>query len=378
MGSGIVETNGMNPDDVSLNHPHDFFRYRQMPVRPGTCFVLMPFSEGFDIVFDAIREALQGLMVCTRADDLRLGKPILERILNGIATAELVIADLSGRNPNVFYELALAHTCTKNVLLLTQNIDDVPFDLRGYYCHIYKCTSQVHLGALREVVAKSAQEVAAKRLPTTLETAVIRTQRIVDAMNGRLRDPDGCRTLLIRIQAAISSLGNIGRLDSEDPDVRAYGRLLEDERELLIQLVEKGAHLRAILSPQRISSDPAERSIERDLRLDRVISFLKRTDECVTRCEFVLAPYPGANLLFIGDELLFEGHKTQVERGFGWTMVFTDKQHLEARKRIFDSLFESAREFTFRSHTHPNHAGVRPSLHEIVALTLDQAKTTAA
>ncbi len=112
----------MDLDDVILSHPHDFFRLKHLVAEPGTCFVLMPFAKDFDLVYETIEDALKGLMVCTRADDLRLGKPILERILRGIATAELIIADLTGRNPNVFYELALAHARTKDVLLLTERL----------------------------------------------------------------------------------------------------------------------------------------------------------------------------------------------------------------------------------------------------------------
>ena len=335
----------MNLEDVSLSHPHDFFRLKSLPVQPGTCFVLMPFADEFTLVYETIVEALEGLMVCTRADDLRIGKLILARLLRGIATAELVIADLTGRNPNVFYELALAHTRTKNVLLLTQNIKDVPFDLRGYFCHTYKLDSKTHLEKLKTDVLASAKEIAANRMPRMLENAVLRTQRIVDAMNVLLRNPEDIKGLLVRIQASISSLGNKSKLNSENPEVRRYERLLEDERELLIQLVEKGASLRGILSPHKTFFDLSESMLERNLRIDRVISFLKREDDCANRCDFVVAPQSGVNLLFLGKEIMFEGHKTQVESGFGWTLVSTDLDFIEAREKIFDSLFESARDY---------------------------------
>ena len=108
-------------DSVFLTHPHDFFRFKNLEVVPSTCFVLMPFAQQFTMVYESVNFALRGLMVCTRADDITTGN-ILERILRGIAS--------SGRNPNVFYELGIAHTRTKDVLLLTQSIEDVPFDLR--------------------------------------------------------------------------------------------------------------------------------------------------------------------------------------------------------------------------------------------------------
>jgi hypothetical protein len=310
----------------------------------------MPFAGEFDLVYDTIEDALKGLMVCTRADDLRLGKHILERILVGIATAELIIADLSGRNPNVFYELALAHTRTKDVLLITQSIEDVPFDLRSLFSHEYSIKSKTGLEDLSKIVYAAAKEISARRLPHTLEGALTRTKRIVDHMEQLLRGSEQCKGLIVRIQASISSLGNLARADSSDREIRRYGRYLEDERELLIQLLENGAALQAILSPHRISIDALEKPGERIKRIARVVSFVTRDDDCINRCQFVIAPAGGANLLFFGEQTLFEGHKTEVQRGFGWTMVFTDPILINARLRIFDGLFESARRYTLEQY----------------------------
>src|SRR5712691_7948729 len=115
----------MSNDDIVFSHPHDHFTYRHITVVPNSCFVLMPFGDKFNPVYEIITEALEGLMTCTRADDLPIARSILERILTGIRSAEMIIADLTGRNANVFYEIGLAHTCTKNVLLLAQAIEDV-------------------------------------------------------------------------------------------------------------------------------------------------------------------------------------------------------------------------------------------------------------
>lgn len=336
----------MEFDDIILSHPHDFFRYKRLPVEPGTCFVLMPFAKEFDLVYDTIVDALKGLMICSRADDLRLGAHILERVLRGIATAELIIADLTGRNPNVFYELALAHTRTKDVLLLTQNMEDVPFDLRPLFCHEYKVTAKTQIDKLSEIVRKAAKEVSSRNMPRTLEGPLTRTRRIVDYMNQLVLSPERCKGLVVRIQAHLSSLGNSNRSHFSDPDMRQYSRYLEDERDLLIQLIENGAILQAILSPYRVSTDARETPDERSTRIDRVISFLSRSDECLSRCQFVIAPAASSNLLFFGDQILFEGYKTGVERGFGWTTIVSDLQQINTRVKIFDSFFESARKHT--------------------------------
>ena len=66
-----------------------------------------------------------------RADDLRR-KVVLEKILGQIGEAKVVIADLTGRNANVFYEAGIAQTLKNNVILLAQDEKDVPADLRPF------------------------------------------------------------------------------------------------------------------------------------------------------------------------------------------------------------------------------------------------------
>ncbi len=165
-------------------------------------------------------------------------------------------------------------------------------------------------------------------------------------MEQYLDSPERCKGLVVRIQASISSLGNLARLDALAPEMRSYGMYLEKERELLLGLIENGAVLQAILSPYRISIDAQEAPDERITRIERVISFLKRNDDCINRCQFVVAPGGSPNLVFFGEQILFEGHKTEIQRGFGWTMVFNDTDLINARIRIFDGFFESARRYT--------------------------------
>tara|TARA_R110002124_G_scaffold47149_1_gene140661 strand:- start:11388 stop:11741 length:354 start_codon:yes stop_codon:yes gene_type:complete len=77
---------------------------------------------------------------CFRADNIYDNKPIIEDIWKSINEASIIIAELTGRNPNVFYETEIAHTVGKEVILITQNIDDVPFDLRHLRCIVYEYT----------------------------------------------------------------------------------------------------------------------------------------------------------------------------------------------------------------------------------------------
>jgi len=64
-----------------------------------------------------------------RGDDLFTPTDILEDIWQAINSADFVIADITGRNPNVLYELGIAHTLAKPVLILSKQADDIPIDL---------------------------------------------------------------------------------------------------------------------------------------------------------------------------------------------------------------------------------------------------------
>lgn len=104
-----------------------------MQQRPRA-FVLMPFAPEFTAIYtDLIRPALEdaGYEV-VRADSFLDQQNILRDIVQGIGSAKLVVADLTALNPNVMYELGLCHGLNVPTVLLTQSIDEVPFDLRGY------------------------------------------------------------------------------------------------------------------------------------------------------------------------------------------------------------------------------------------------------
>lgn len=98
----------------------------------ATCFVIMPFGGYFDGYYnDVIRPALAGVGVQSiRADEIYRTGAVAEDIHKEIAASDLCLADVTNRNPNVSYELGMAHALRKPVVLVTQNIDDVPFDYR--------------------------------------------------------------------------------------------------------------------------------------------------------------------------------------------------------------------------------------------------------
>ncbi|HEX8176522.1 MAG TPA: hypothetical protein VF543_15635 [Pyrinomonadaceae bacterium] len=103
-------------------------------------FVLMPFSKQFDDIYQlGIRSAcIDAGAYCERVDEQIFVENILERLYNQIAKADLIVAEMTGRNANVFYEVGYAHALKKQVILLTQNAEDIPFDLKHYPHIVYE------------------------------------------------------------------------------------------------------------------------------------------------------------------------------------------------------------------------------------------------
>ena len=96
-----------------------------------TVFILMPMSPELEPIHGVIREAAElSSLRSYRADMISAAGPIIDQIFESIAKSGLVVADLTGRNQNVMYELGVANAMGKKTLLIAQDIEDVPFDVR--------------------------------------------------------------------------------------------------------------------------------------------------------------------------------------------------------------------------------------------------------
>ncbi len=131
-------------------------------VDPKLCFVAMPFgSKELNEIYEYyIKPAIKdecGLK-CERGDDAFGSNEIMEDILSSIQRAKIIVADLTDRNPNVFYEVGIAHTLKKDVFLLCQSMQDVPFDLRHRRVLVYDKTPKGYK-ELEKRVAKNVSKI---------------------------------------------------------------------------------------------------------------------------------------------------------------------------------------------------------------------------
>ncbi len=95
-------------------------------------FVLMPFDKRFNDIYEfgVKGAAADAGAYAERVDEQIHTDSIYDRIVNQIAKADIIVADMTGRNPNVYYEVGYAHALGKRVFLLTQDAGDIPFDLK--------------------------------------------------------------------------------------------------------------------------------------------------------------------------------------------------------------------------------------------------------
>lgn len=123
-----------------------------------TCFVASPFGSPFDKYYQRIvRPAIvANNLDAVSASEMLAAGAIMDQVWESIARCRLLVAELTGRNPNVFYELGLAHAIEKPAILLVQDPADVPFDVSG----------------LRAIAYDTVDPDWATRLRTDIEAAI--------------------------------------------------------------------------------------------------------------------------------------------------------------------------------------------------------------
>jgi len=110
-----------------------------IPRQPHT-FVVMPFAAEFqDVYILGIREVAEKLgFVVERADDIEHNEAILQVIQERIRDTDAIIADTTGRNPNVFYEIGYAHALNKPTILISRRGPPLPFDVQSMNIIMYE------------------------------------------------------------------------------------------------------------------------------------------------------------------------------------------------------------------------------------------------
>ena len=163
------------------------FRGRDFKVEKDLCFVLMPLHDPFTSIFEGhIKPVAKKCgLNAVKADDITSNKPVMEDVWKYLNKARLVIADLTDSNPNVFYELGIAHTLGKEVIMVSQHTTKVPFDVGHvrYIEYVYPSQAQSLESRLYDTISQVLKDSRFELRPKStkvmsLELANPRTQRL--------------------------------------------------------------------------------------------------------------------------------------------------------------------------------------------------------
>jgi hypothetical protein len=154
-------------------YPKEFYETSKLKVKNGSGFILMPFAPEFKEVHEAIDQALAGEELAfsvKRGDDVFGGGHIIDDIMRSISEAEIIVADLTTKNPNVFYELGIVHMVknVNKVIMITQSQDDVPFDIRPFRFILYQKNEQ-GLSKLKNDLVEAVKAVAPSSFRITVK-----------------------------------------------------------------------------------------------------------------------------------------------------------------------------------------------------------------
>lgn len=156
------------------------------------CFVIMPYGNReknarrkheLDSLYEhIIKPAVEAVTIpgettanvrCHRGDKEPGPGEIVAHIVENLVLSELAIAELTGRNPNVFYELGVRHAVSDKTILISESEEDVPFDLRGQRLILYTrdFDGGVRLG---KDITRAVQEIVRTDTPARTDNPVRR------------------------------------------------------------------------------------------------------------------------------------------------------------------------------------------------------------
>lgn len=114
-----------------------------MHIKKGSALFLTPFTAGGDHLYRSCRDILARMDIfLQRTDNYMEKEDIMMNIVSLILQSEIIIVNINGRNPNVYYELGISHALGKPTILLSEDnkniLSDIGFDIRQKRIIIYK------------------------------------------------------------------------------------------------------------------------------------------------------------------------------------------------------------------------------------------------
>jgi nucleoside 2-deoxyribosyltransferase len=167
------------------------------------CFVIMPFSQDFDHVFELVKSVAttavpETQFECYWLKDVHAAGRITDDILSGINEAAFCIADVSGHNPNVMWETGYAMALGKPTILIGRDIAALPFDLKSHRVLGYSSGNETQFRdklaeAIRQTLARYALKGSGRAELPSMQTSEQRTIAVTGTMTAN--EAVACRRL---------------------------------------------------------------------------------------------------------------------------------------------------------------------------------------
>lgn len=223
-----------------------------------TCFVIAPIGEpesdtrkrSDQILRHIIAPAVEARgYTAVRADELDKPGMITSQVIQHVVEDSLVIADLTGRNPNVFYELAIRHAIRKPIVQIISKGENIPFDVAGTRTIFVDHHDLDNVAQAKESILEQidALEADSSDLETPISVS-LDLQLLRQSENPEQRSLADMVSLLSNIQNGLSTI-----------DANLMSQVLVSQSELLTQLGEIRALLHSLSRDrQRSRSSPDE------------------------------------------------------------------------------------------------------------------------
>lgn len=226
-----------------------------------TCFVISPIGEdggetrrhADKVLKHLVMKAVPPEFDIVRADKIADPGLITNQVIALIESAELVIADLTGQNPNVFYELALRHALRKPIIQIVKQGESIPFDIHAVRTVVYNIYDPDLLEIGQAQLAQFVQYVTAEGyIPESPFTVAIPA-----AGEQKVTEGEAANIILNEIQRLSIRMQNIESKISTNmsPDIRSNYNALRDYNELRGSVVDSNAEMSKIDKRILLSSE---------------------------------------------------------------------------------------------------------------------------
>jgi hypothetical protein len=333
-------------------YPRAFIASARIHRERGRVFVAMPFDAPHSKALWKLLQRLckdHGLDV-RRADNALYPRPVVVDILEELERAEIIIADLTRQNPNVLYELGIAHTRCDSVILLAKRGQSLPFNLASLRCLFFNLNSTEGRNQLSQNLRRMLESIRQPHNPTVLKDKLARTQSVIADLKMLNDLPDEeLRDETVWISGFLTSFA-IGEREPFDAKDNAYRAALLEEKDCLLRLARRGCSMRCIITPPDKGNLFAATLPHTLPRLKTLIALLESDDPSLANIEWVISPFRQKNFYIIGSICFSEGFKADLERGYPFTLRLTDPQAISSSTALHGLLFERLRNLTLKTY----------------------------